>query len=57
MLARALPLPVGVSDVPASVDVPLAFFADCFAAFSANRFCLDAEGGIGDENVYATDGF
>lgn len=37
--------------VDASVD-PLPF-ADCFAAFSARRFCLDAEGAmvVGSEDV------
>ena len=43
-----LPLtePVGV-EVPVVVEasVPL-LLAACFAAFSASRFCLDAEGGI-----------
>ena len=43
------PEPVGV-DVPVVVDAspaaaPLAF-ADCFAAFSARRFCFEAEGAI-----------
>lgn len=41
----ALPIidPVGVE-----ADVPVSFccLADCFAAFSASRFCFDAEGGI-----------
>ena len=36
--------PVGVF-VPVPVDEPLAFAA-CFAAFSARRFCLDAEGAM-----------
>ena len=36
--------PVGV-DVEGEADVPFCFAA-CFAAFSANLFCLDAEGGI-----------
>src|ERR1700683_4751246 len=36
--------PLGV-DVDVPVDCPFAL-ADPFAAFSANRFCLDAEGGI-----------
>ena len=43
------PEPVGV-DVPVVVNAspaaaPLAF-ADCFAAFSARRFCFEAEGAI-----------
>ena len=45
----ALPLmePVGVDVlVDASVSLPALFFADCFAAFSASRFCFDAEGAI-----------
>ena len=36
--------PVGV-DVLVDASVPL-FFADCFAAFSARRFCFDAEGAM-----------
>ena len=36
--------PLGV-DVDVPIDFPFAL-ADPFAAFSANRFCLDAEGGI-----------
>ena len=39
--------PLGV-DV--EVDIPLAL-AEPFAAFSANRFCFDAEGGIIDGSV------
>ena len=45
----ALPLmePVGVDVlVDASASLPALFFADCFAAFSASRFCFDAEGAI-----------
>ena len=38
--------PVGVLvDVPVVSLAPLDF-ADCFAAFSARRFCLDAEGAM-----------
>ena len=42
------PEPVGV-DVPVVVDAsapPALTFADCFAAFSARRFCFEAEGAI-----------
>ena len=40
-------VPVGVDVlVEASVSLPALFFADCFAAFSASRFCFDAEGAI-----------
>ena len=42
-------VPVPVVD-EASVE-PL-FFADCLAAFSARRFCLDAEGAIVDVFFY-----
>ena len=37
--------PVGVEDVAVPVDFPLAL-TDPFAAFSANRFCFEAEGAI-----------
>jgi len=37
--------PVGVESVTVPMDFPLAF-TDPFAAFSASRFCFDAEGGI-----------
>ena len=52
------PEPVGV-DVPVVVDAsppaaaPLAF-ADCFAAFSARRFCFEAEGAIVCVCVYVS---
>ena len=56
LLPALLPFtePFGVSvdpDVVAS-DLP---FAACFAAFSARRFCFDAEGGmvVGREDVQA----
>jgi hypothetical protein len=46
VLVSGVPMvePVGVF-VPVPVDEPLAFAA-CFAAFSARRFCLDAEGAM-----------
>ncbi len=49
----ALPFTEPVGVVPEGVDVlveasvpPALFFADCFAAFSASRFCFDAEGAM-----------
>jgi hypothetical protein len=39
-----VPLPVGV-ELPVAVPPSLSL-AFCFATFSANRFCLEAEGAI-----------
>lgn len=35
-----------VVDVPVMLASPFLAFDDCFAAFSAKRFCFDAEGAI-----------
>lgn len=35
-----------VVDVPVVLASPFLAFDDCFAAFSAKRFCFDAEGAI-----------